>query len=80
MDRPAHPYTRLLMDSIQRIGDKWKDEVAMPDIESKEYLLNGCKFAPRCAYATEECRKARPEMKYLKGDRKVLCFHPLIQE
>ena len=80
MDRPAHPYTQLLMDSIPRIGDKWKDEVAMPDIESKEYLLNGCKFAPRCAYATEECRKARPEMKHLKGDRKVLCFHPLVQE
>ena len=80
MDRPAHPYTQLLMDSIPRIGDKWKDEVAMPDIESKEYLLNGCKFAPRCAYATEECRKARPEMKLLKGDRKVLCFHPLVQE
>ena len=80
MDRPAHPYTRLLMDSIPRIGDKWADEVAMPDIESREYLLSGCRFAPRCPYATEECRKNRPEMKNLTGDRKVLCFHPLVQE
>ena len=80
MDRPAHPYTRLLMDSIPRIGDKWADEVAMPDIESREYLLSGCRFAPRCPYATEECRKNRPEMKNLTGGRKVLCFHPLVQE
>lgn len=80
MDRPAHPYTRLLMDSIPRIGDKWADEVAMPDIESREYLLSGCRFAPRCPYATEECRKTRPEMKNLSGGRKVLCFHPLVQE
>lgn len=80
MDHPAHPYTRLLMDSIPRIGEKWTEQVAMPDMESKEYLLSGCKFAPRCPYATDECRKARPEMKYLKGERQVLCFHPLAQE
>lgn len=80
MDHPAHPYTRLLMDSVPRIGVKWEEEVAMPDIETKEYLLGGCKFAPRCGYATEECRKACPEMRYLENDRKVLCFHPLVQE
>ena len=80
MDHPAHPYTRLLMDSVPRIGVKWEEEVAMPDIETKEYLLGGCKFAPRCGYATEECRKACPEMQYLENGRKVLCFHPLVQE
>ena len=80
MDRPAHPYTRLLMDSIPRIGDKWTDEVAMPDIESREYLLGGCKFAPRCDYATEECHKSRPEMRNLDDHRRVLCFHPLVRE
>ncbi|MGI6173035.1 MAG: ABC transporter ATP-binding protein [Christensenellales bacterium] len=80
MDRPAHPYTRLLMDSIPRIGDKWTDEVAMPDIESREYLLGGCKFAPRCDYATEECHKSRPEMRNLGDHRRVLCFHPLVRE
>lgn len=80
MDMPAHPYTRLLMDSIPRIGDKGEMEVAMPDMEDKEYSLACCKFAPRCQYATEECMQGRPDMRILAGGRKVLCFHPMIEE
>lgn len=79
MDNPAHPYTRLLMDSVPRVGDKWTKDIAMPDMEDKEYSLTCCKFAPRCAYATEECLRSCPEMQDI-GDRKVLCYHPLIQQ
>ena len=78
MDTPAHPYTRLLMDSVPRVGDKWEAEVAMPDMEDKEYSLTCCKFAPRCAYATKECMQSTPDMKTLEGGRQVLCYHPLI--
>lgn len=80
MDTPAHPYTRLLMDSVPRVGDKWEKEVAMPDMEDKEYSLTCCKFAPRCPRATEECLKGRPDMRTMAGGRKVLCFHPLVEE
>jgi len=79
MDNPAHPYTKLLMDSVPRVGDKWEKEIAMPDMEDKEYSLTCCKFAPRCPYATEKCRSGRPEMQTI-GDRRVLCFHPLIEQ
>ena len=77
MDDPAHPYTELLMNAVPRVGEKWKQEFVMPDTEEKEYAITYCKFAPRCPYATEECRKARPEMKAMNGGRSVLCFHPL---
>jgi peptide/nickel transport system ATP-binding protein len=77
MDNPAHPYTELLMNAVPRVGEKWNQELVMPDTEDKEYAIAYCKFAPRCAYATEECRKSRPEMKGLGAGRKVLCFHPL---
>jgi len=77
MDDTAHPYTKLLMDSVPRVGDKWEQDIAMSDIEEKEYAITYCKFAPRCAYATEECMKDRPAMKDLGGGRKVLCNHPL---
>lgn len=77
MDNPAHPYTELLMNAVPRVGEKWNQEVVMPDTEDKEYSITYCKFAPRCSYATEECRKSRPEMKDLTSGRKVLCFHPL---
>ncbi|MEG0741669.1 MAG: ABC transporter ATP-binding protein [Clostridia bacterium] len=78
MDHPAHPYTELLMNAVPRIGDKWNEELVMPDMEDKEYAITYCKFAPRCAYATEECRKARPNLTRVSDTREVLCFHPLI--
>lgn len=77
MDNPAHPYTELLMNAVPRVGEKWNQELVMPDTEDKEYAITYCKFAPRCPYATEECRKSRPEMKASAAGRKVLCFHPL---
>ena len=80
MDEPAHPYTELLMSAVPRIGDKWADaDMAVPDMESKEYSITYCKFAPRCPYATDECSKSRPGETYLNDVRKVMCFHPLIQ-
>lgn len=77
MDNPAHPYTELLMNAVPRVGEKWDQELIMPDTEDKEYSITYCKFAPRCSYATDECRQSRPDMRELAGGRKVLCFHPL---
>ena len=80
MENPAHPYTKLLMDSVPRVGDKWEQDVAMPDMEDKEYSITHCKFAARCPYCTQECLNARPDFRPLGGERKVLCFHPLVEE
>lgn len=78
MDKPAHPYTELLMKAVPKIGDKWSEGLSMPDMEDKEYAITYCKFAPRCQYATEECRQRRPEMNKISESRKAMCFHPLI--
>ena len=77
MDNPAHPYTELLMNAVPKVGDKWKEDLVLPDMEDKEYSISYCKFAPRCPYATDECRNARPGETYLNETRKVMCFHPL---
>ena len=79
MDNPAHPYTELLMNAVPRVGDKWDESMVMPDMEDKEFAISYCKFAPRCPYATDECRKKRPDMIQLGGERKVLCFHSLVK-
>jgi len=79
MDEPAHPYTELLMNAVPRVGDKWDEAVAMPDAEDVEYAISYCKFAPRCPYATEECRMRRPDMTQLSASRWVMCFHPLVK-
>ena len=78
MDAPAHPYTELLMNAVPRVGDKWDEDVAMADVEEKEYALTCCKFASRCKYATDQCRAGRPTMADLAGGRQVLCYHPLV--
>ena len=79
MDTPAHPYTELLMNAVPRVGDKWKENMVMPDMEDKEFALTCCKFAPRCPYATEQCRKNRPDVTDLGHERNVRCFHPLVK-
>ena len=79
MDNPAHPYTELLMNAVPRVGDKWDESMVMPDMEDKEFAISYCKFAPRCPYATDECRKKRPDMIQLGGERKVLCCHSLVK-
>lgn len=77
LDNPKHPYTEMLINAVPRVGDKWNEAFAMPDFEDKEYAIEYCKFAPRCRYATKECKQARPVMQDLGGSRKVLCRHPL---
>ena len=80
MDNPAHPYTELLMNAVPRVGEKWDESMVMPDMEDKEYSITYCKFAPRCPYAKDECRKNRPDMLEFGDERKVLCFHPLVKD
>ncbi len=80
MDAPAHPYTELLMNAVPRIGEKWDEELALPDTEEAEYAITHCKFAPRCQYASNECRRSRPQLRDLGGQRRVMCFHPLLDQ
>ena len=74
LNSPAHPYTELLLESIPRVGKRWDDNMKLPDLESKEYRLGGCKFVTRCPYAKDICRQNRPEMVELPGGHQVLCY------
>ena len=80
MDNPAHPYTELLMSSVPRVGDKWDKEIAMPDMEGKEYAVQYCKFAPVAHMQRMNVRKERPAAKDLGDERMVLCCHPLTEK
>ena len=64
---PRHPYTRGLMTSIPRLN-RAPDESTRPHrlteipgvVPSLIDMADGCTFAPRCPYATEQCRVAYP--------------------
>jgi oligopeptide/dipeptide ABC transporter ATP-binding protein len=65
-DRPAHPYTRGLMASIPRLKAKNRKRrlAEIPGIvPSLREPIEGCAFAPRCAYAVERCRVETPELR-----------------
>lgn len=73
LEAPAHPYTRLLLDSVPMVGRRWEMDVSMPDMEGREYLATGCRFAARCPKAHDACFSQCPSMACLPDGREVLC-------
>src|SRR5690625_80866 len=72
---PQHPYTVGLIKSIPR-HDQDVDELepirgVVPDPSE---LPVGCKFAPRCPFATELCHNNAPELLKQENEREVRCW------
>ncbi|WP_150275260.1 ABC transporter ATP-binding protein [Paenibacillus tepidiphilus] len=61
---PTHPYTQVLLDSILRVPESPEQKQEMVYIQGEvPSPLNppsGCTFHPRCPYATDICRSAKP--------------------
>ncbi len=75
---PRHPYTRGLLDSMPRLGQK-RDRLAQipgqpPDLAA---LPIGCRFAPRCLRAEPRCRVEEPPLVESADRRQVRCYLPL---
>lgn len=77
LDRPLHPYTQLLRDSVPKPQpDKraaWATHIELGTTEIKEYGRVGCKFAGRCPHVMEICRQADPPDVEAEG-RTVKCY------
>jgi oligopeptide/dipeptide ABC transporter ATP-binding protein len=75
---PHHPYTEGLLASIPRLDQDRKQ--ALPTIPGLPPDLiqppAGCRFAPRCRYATDECREQDPELGGPDATHSYACFHP----
>jgi oligopeptide transport system ATP-binding protein len=72
---PRHPYTYGLLNSTPRMDRK---EGRLQPIGGLPPSLKDpperCPFAPRCAYAREECRNRIPTLEILKEGHSVACF------
>ena len=73
--RPAHPYTRRLLASVPSAGGEIRDIPG--DVPSLIAPPSGCRFHPRCEYATAECREGRPPPRVLAPGHGVRCHHPV---
>lgn len=74
----SHPYTEGLMLSIPRLDTSADTRLeAIPGaVPHPLDLPKGCKFAPRCKYATDRCREEEPELVHVTEEQQVRCFYP----
>ena len=73
----SHPYTEGLMLSIPRLDTPSDERLeAIPGaVPHPLDLPKGCKFAPRCKYATERCLEEEPELIHVSDTQQVRCFY-----
>lgn len=74
--RPKHPYSYLLLSSTPSITGP-RRKLAPLEGEPPNLLAppSGCRFHPRCPWATEQCRTQEPPMTYIEGEHQVACWN-----
>jgi len=74
------PYTRALLESSPKVSNPSHTRlVTIPGRPPNLLKLNqGCSFAPRCAYATNQCHQQRPELQSAEEPgHSFACWNPL---
>jgi peptide/nickel transport system ATP-binding protein len=73
-ERPQHPYTKHLIQSLPRVDDKAR-RVSIPgQPPALDSPPPGCRFHPRCPHAMAICRARQPAMEQVGPDHRVACF------
>ena len=73
----SHPYTEGLMYSIPRIDAIHEKIEPIPGVVPHPLNLpKGCKFAPRCKYATAKCLEEEPTLVDAGNGQLIRCFYP----
>ncbi len=76
----SHPYTEGLLVSIPRLdtpsGGVRLEAIPGGAVPHPLNLPKGCKFAPRCKYATERCHNEEPGVVEVAKGHEILCFYP----
>ena len=73
---PRHPYTRALIDSIPRMSAESVNEAFVLEGEppSPFDVPSGCRFNPRCPYATDACRTTDPALESVAPGHLSACI------
>jgi len=76
---PRHPYTEALFQSLPDKAAEEKERLySIPGMPPD--LMNppaGCRFAPRCRYATDRCRQEDPTLDGETAGHRYACFYPV---
>jgi len=74
-ERPAHPYTRALMDAVPDPARRKQASPITGDLPSPSNIPKGCRFHPRCPLATDRCRSEEPQFRTLGPGHQVACHN-----
>jgi oligopeptide/dipeptide ABC transporter ATP-binding protein len=78
---PRHPYTQGLLRAMPRLGDSRRApgrrrlHTIDGAVQSPAERAEGCAFAPRCAAASDICRRQVPPFERKAGDHWAACWH-----
>jgi oligopeptide/dipeptide ABC transporter ATP-binding protein len=75
-ERPAHPYTKALLESIPRVDQKGQDLAVIKGLPPT--LISpppGCSFHPRCRFARDRCKTDEPPLYEVPGNRLSACHY-----
>jgi len=76
---PRHPYTEALFHALPEKSAETRERLysipgAPPDLVNPP---KGCRFAPRCRYATDKCRAEAPDLNGETTAHTYRCFFPV---
>ena len=75
LTRPRHPYTQGLQDSFPSLKGENPKLLSIPGfLPDLSKDIPGCVFAPRCAHATERCRREKPPMTKTSEAGQAACW------
>lgn len=74
---PLHPYTKGLLEAIPipEIGARVNRDLLSGELSSPINPKPGCRFAPRCPFATDICHKKQPPLEMIYPNHFVACHN-----
>ena len=73
-NNPQHPYTQMLIGALPKVGDNSQKEGIPGTPPNLKNPPDGCRFAARCKYANDECRKIQPETVQVGDNHFAACL------
>lgn len=74
-ENPKHPYTKGLLNSIPKLGQKTNRLDPIPgNVPTPANMPKGCKFAPRCSQTMDICKENDPDLIQLSKGHRCRCF------
>ncbi|ADI31965.1 ABC transporter ATP-binding protein [Staphylothermus hellenicus] len=81
INNPLHPYTLALIESVPSIRRRKRARriKITGEVPNPINPPSGCRFHPRCPFATKKCSSEEPKLIEVEPQHYVACFNPLIK-